>query len=184
MIFRQVNDFFLINDIVVEVNSLCGTRTFYSMSKDGLIKTIKTNGKKTETADITIIRNEEDRMLSAYNKKILGRYSDIKKNVLLLESGLFLVSTFDEMLVNLIERYISNKHIDKHFRVCTSTSVNVIKLEQFFDLSFLGNDVREYMKTTRVKSSSSLVGERALVKNKLTSNQNMLLKNYIGMQYE
>ena len=76
--FPQENDFpfELSNGIVIEVNSLCASRTFL---KYGFLSGITSIKRKPRAADITIVRDEYARLLPVYNKKIID--DDWKKSI-------------------------------------------------------------------------------------------------------
>ena len=174
LFFSQSNDFFLLRDgTVLEINSLCGTRTF---KKYGYLDGIKR--VQQQKADYTIIRDERERLLSAYNKKVISR-DDWRKSLLRLSTGIKYQLKFDEFIRVLISRKEKSLFIDKHFKPSSASGKPIL-------ISELGKTptLKPYVTETigrRAKSSEQVAKKSILYKTNITASEEALITYYIGL---
>jgi hypothetical protein len=155
LLFGSRNDLFFIKNVgVIEVNPLCGTRTFYTACAEhpSEIKSLKYFDLNIS---YTIVRDEGSRLKSAYNKKVVAVNTDWRKRVLLLASGIPSTVTFREFMDLLIRYKGAGKYIDRHFRPCEINSSKAVHILDFINLCD-NKIIKEYLLVNRIKSSFSL----------------------------
>lgn len=173
-LFKQSNDFFrLKNGLVLEINSLCGTRTF---TKFGYLNDIK--AVEPQIADITIIRDEKERLLSAYNKKIIAK-DDWKKFFLRMSIGVDAGIEFSKLIQVLISRKNTGKFIDKHFMPCSATG-NPLTIEALKSDKTLYSLVSKTIER-REKNSLEVSGKNKRFKKKITNEETKLILKYMDL---
>lgn len=173
-LFGQENDFFLLNNgVILEINSLCGTRTF---TKFGYLDGIKR--VRPQKADFTIVRDEKERLLSAYNKKIIVN-DDWKKSLLRLSTGLKYQMEFTKFMQILIERKDRHLFIDKHFRPSKSTGkpiyISELKTNPILSPCTIQTISR------REKSSEEVARSSVFYKTNTSLDENKLIDSYMRL---
>lgn len=129
------------------------TQTFNYYGKRIKYEELKTFRKRP----LLLIRSDEERLLSAYNKKVLGVKTDWKKRLLLLSNGITSEMSFTQYLEKLIINRRKGRFIDRHFvplKVLYSkidTSVEKITIQELL-LKY------PELANTRLKSSKAVVG--------------------------
>jgi hypothetical protein len=176
LIFKQhLEKYKAPNGVVVGVNPLCGSRTFEYLAAKGVIRKV---GHETITT-LIVVRNEEERILSAYNKKIVSQ-SDWKKVVLRRLNGMKQGMSFTDFMCVLIRRKSHGYFIDKHFRPCTKQGGSLMNItDTYFLEKTLGIEEKSLM-NTKVKSSESVMPKGVSAKKNLTARESKLFKRYIG----
>lgn len=176
ILFSQENDFFeLSNGRVIEVNSLCASRTFM---KYGVLSGITCVKSKPPVVDITIVRDEYARLLSAYNKKIIAD-DDWKKSFLRAAVGLRKNMSFESFVQTLVDRKKRALFIDKHFRPCTSVGT-AMTLEGVKYDSSLGPLVWETL-SRKTKSSAEVAAKKTKFKEHLSDSERRLVSDYLRL---
>jgi hypothetical protein len=176
LLFNQENDHFKSSDgIVVEVNSLCGSRSFVAFGHLDGFKRIK-----PQRADITIIRDESLRLLSAFNKKIVAR-DDWRKTALRRSIGINRTMDFNDFIEHLIERKLKEKFIDKHFKPCTGTGKK-FTIDDIAESATLSK-IFEHTFMFRIKSSSEVASKYDSYKSSLLTCDVELVRNYLSLYH-
>ena len=174
--FRQKNPVFrLPSGSTVSVNSLCGTRTFFYLSRVCDIKFIG----YPKTANFCIIGPESKRLLSAYNKKVLAANCSFPKQLLLLSTGLKSRISFEELMWILCCRKNRGQFIDRHFKPCYQNGQPIMTTQISFFLAEHGVD-QTYL-NIKVKSSFHVSGHDPLFLSDLTPFQHSLIASYLSI---
>jgi len=133
---------------------------------------------KNQAEKYILIRSEHERLLSAYNKKIIGCPTDWRKNYLLLSSSLNSSMSFSEFVQQLIYNRMSGLFIDRHFvpqsflyEPCFlhATSLEINRASCMFPV----------LKKHHLKSSAEVAG--ADKKNGLSSYEKTTLARYLSL---
>ena len=176
LLFNQENDHFKSSDgLVVEVNSLCGSRSFVAFGHlDGFERI------KPQRADITIVRDENLRLLSAFNKKIVAR-DDWRKAALRRSIGINKTMDFKDFVEHIIERKLNERFIDKHFKPCKGTGKKVT-IDEIRENSTLSR-IFEHTFMFRIKSSSDVASKYDGYKPSLLTCDIKLVRDYVSLYY-
>lgn len=174
LIFNQDNDYYLLKDgKILEINSLCATRTFKKFSKFDDAKLVKPC-----KADYTIVRSENDRLLSAYNKKIVAK-DDWKKIILRASLGVYGQISFIDFINRLIYLKKNSKFIDKHFRPCFASGEKV-SLKNVAQHAKLAEQVKQTI-NQNVKSSKDVASRFAGFKATLSPFEISVVSRYLSL---
>ena len=160
------------------VNPLCGSRTFAELARKKIIKVDTRNSNKL---DFIITRDETERLISAYNKKIIAN-DDWKKLALRWSSYLKFKMSFNDYLKALILMKKNNIFIDKHFKPCTEDNANeLIEISNSSRLEELIGLEENYLKNNKTKSSKDVAGNEAININNIDNEGKLLLDEYFGL---
>lgn len=129
---------------------------------------------------ILLVRPEEGRLLSAFNKKVLAAKFNIKKRGLLAASGLSFGMSFDEFLQTLIMRRKQGKFIDRHFvpQEVLHLSIPMENLWEKYDITKPGQPLLSGL--PRLKTTNSILGMAAAKKN-LAPSESLKIQQYLEL---
>jgi len=179
-LFKNENPLYLIKNVgIVEVNALCGTRSFNEACKR-LPSEIRLFNGNSDAVEYTIVRDEKHRLVSAYNKKVLATNTDWRKYILLFANGLSTNIQFVKYIDTLIDAKKSGLIIDKHFRPCTALSNNRIELDQFIEVCD-NNSIKLYLNENKIRSSSAMLAEKAYRLESLNNDVIKKINLYLGL---
>ena len=125
-----------------------------------------------------LVRSEEERLLSAYNKKVIGVKTDWKKKLLLLANDLSAEMDFTQFLQKLIQNRKEGRFIDRHFVPLKASYTELgidfatISIQELLALYPELSDIK-------IKSSEVVVGK--LRKRNLNLSEKQLINEYLGL---
>lgn len=125
-------------------------------------------------------RPEIDRLISAYNKKVIPAKKTYRKKLLLSSTGLDFDMTYEEYICRLLSRQLNGLFIDRHFlpqSVLLAPYLNnvpVLGLESEELQNILGSIAQ-----VKIKSSVSVAGMRAVDKSQLHALSLEMSEEYI-----
>ena len=130
-----------------------------------------------------LVRDELDRMLSAYNKKVPPSRTDRNKRFLLRSSGLASHMKFDEFLYVLKERKIRKQFIDRHFipQVSLIKKVNLPPCEKLVLGSDIFKKILGDVASIKIASSKEVTGVSRITPANLSVSDKMELKEYLAL---
>lgn len=177
--FSQSNEFFKTAELgLIEVNSLCGTRTFNSLCQEHPDLITRVDNTGLLEPNLTVVRDEKVRLVSAYNKKVLGVHSDFRKHLLLYSMGIKPDSSFEAFIRALLARRAADKEIDKHFKPCSGKGERV-DIDTLI-ISHPDSSLCNILKYKRVASGVSLAGGKHLNYRTLDRAQREIMGDYLG----
>jgi hypothetical protein len=177
LVFNQnIESFISQRGVVVGVNPLCGTRTFLKLTSIDLLSL----NKKGLSLDAVIVRDEYERILSAYNKKVQSR-NDFKKDILRQLSGLRFGMSFTQYIVTLIDRKMKGYFIDKHFSPCKTHEKNNISIKDSRTVELKLSLPAGYLDALKVKASSDVVSPNLSQKLRMSNDEKQLVTLYLAL---
>lgn len=176
-IFRRKAHFvcYQFEDAVIITAPLVMTQTFNKYGKRIRQSELYTHPNKKK---YLLVRSENERLLSAYNKKILGVDTDWRKTLLLHSTRLTPQMSFAQFMRKLIENRKRNLFIDRHF-------IPLKELYSELTIQTQKTSIKDFirlypnLKNARVKSTNDVIGKSK--KNELDEYEQNLISEYLTL---
>ena len=157
-----------------EVASLAGTQLCFQLAKENKLKFLGHGGRRV---DFSISRSDKLRITSAYNKKVIGCDS-VAKYLLIRSSGLERNINFSKYLGILKQRQDQGAFIDRHFRIYQRPNTYNLDQQKSVIENLLGFEIPD----KKIKSSTSIVGSKAVTVENMSPDDVNLLEIYVEEQ--